>query len=114
MSASREKRKYPRAEVQWLVTVMTPDGPKDGETINIGVGGALISCEYPLPLHERICVIFKVPNRAPITINTIVARSNVASKAKKKESTYSEAALYYIELTDQELEFFYSIISKSK
>ena len=114
MSASREKRKYPRAEIQWPVTIMTPDGPKDGETKNIGVGGALISCAYPLPLHERICVIFKIPNRAPISINTIVARSNVSSKVKQKEGTYPEVALYYIELTDQELEFFYSIISKSK
>jgi hypothetical protein len=93
---------------------MTPDGPKDGETKNIGVGGALISCEYTLPLHERICVIFKVPNRAAIAVNTMVARLDVSREAEEKEGTHTDVALYYIELTDEELEFFYAIISKSK
>jgi hypothetical protein len=37
-----EKRRYPRVEITWPVTVITPNGPKGGRIQNIGFGGALI------------------------------------------------------------------------
>jgi hypothetical protein len=37
-----EKRRYPRVEITWPVTVITPNGPKGGRIQNIGLGGALI------------------------------------------------------------------------
>jgi hypothetical protein len=112
MSASHEKRKYPRAEIRWPVTIMTPDGPKEGETSNIGTGGALISCDYPLPLHKRVCVIFKVPNRSPIVVNTMVARSNISKTGEK--STVPEVAFYYLELTDEEIQFLHAAVAESE
>lgn len=111
MSTPRERRKYRRVEIKWPVTIMTPDGPKSGQTKNIGVGGALLACKYPLPLHERVCVIFEVPGREPVVINTMVARSNVSRRAR--ENTRSEVALYYIDLSDQELHLLQTEVSKA-
>ena len=107
---ARERRKYTRAEISWPLTIMTSDGPREGETKNIGAGGALISCMYPLPLHEKVCVILKIPNRDPVVINTMVVRSNISQKYK--QSTRPNLALYFIELTKQELQLLYSEISK--
>ena len=106
----RERRKYPRVEIRWPVTVMTSDGPKDGETRNIGAGGALISCKHPLPLHEKVCAILKIPSGDPVIINTMVIRSNISGKYK--QSTLPDLALYFLELTSKELQLLYSEISK--
>jgi hypothetical protein len=37
-----EKRRYPRVEITWPVTVITPNGPKGGRIQNISLGGAFI------------------------------------------------------------------------
>jgi len=39
-----EKRQYPRVEVAWPVTVVTPDGLMIGRTQNLSLGGTLIHC----------------------------------------------------------------------
>jgi hypothetical protein len=89
---------------------MTSDGPTEGETRNIGAGGALISCKYPLPLHEKICVVFKIPNREPVVINTMVVRSNISQKYK--QGTLPDLALYFVGLTKDELHLLRSEVSK--
>ena len=107
---ARERRKYPRVEIRWPITIMTSDGPRDGETKNIGAGGALIECEHPLPLHEKVCVILKIPDRDPVVVNTMVVRSNISQKYK--QSTLPHLALYFMELTKGELQLLYSEVSK--
>ena len=39
-----EKRRYPRVEITWPVTIITPNGSKGGRIQNISLGGALIQC----------------------------------------------------------------------
>lgn len=39
-----QRRKYRRVEVQWPVTMMTPEGDMDGTIENISAGGAYIRC----------------------------------------------------------------------
>ncbi len=107
---TRERRKYPRVEIRWPLTLMTSEGAKEGETKNIGAGGALISCQYPLPLHEKICVILKIPNRDPVVVNTMVVRSNISWKYKQR--TLPDLALYFLELTKDELQLLYAEISR--
>ena len=43
-----QRRKYRRVEVQWPVTMMTPEGDMDGTIENISAGGAYIRCGTPL------------------------------------------------------------------
>ena len=42
-----DKRRYPRVEIAWPVTLMTPYGPVGGTTLNLSVAGACIR------LHEK-------------------------------------------------------------
>ncbi len=48
-----EKRQYPRVEVAWPVTVVTPDGLVIGRTQNLSLVGTLILCpEVPELLYN--------------------------------------------------------------
>lgn len=38
------RRKHPRVDVHWPVTMMTPEGEMDGTIENISAGGAYIRC----------------------------------------------------------------------
>ena len=110
MSASQERRQYPRTEIKWPVVAMTPDGPKRGETKNISLGGALISCGHPLPLHERVCVVFQISEGRELVVNTIIARVNASDGAK--DTTDHDVALYYVDLTSEEFELLEAEVAK--
>lgn len=61
MPDDREKRQRPRAKVRWSVIVQTTQGKIKGETLNITVDGALILCQEPLELEEKVEITIHVP-----------------------------------------------------
>ena len=61
MPDDREKRQRPRAKVRWSVIVQTNQGKIKGETLNITVNGALILCQEPLELGEKVEITIHVP-----------------------------------------------------
>ena len=78
MAAEVEKRRYPRAEVNWPVTILTASGPIEGEVRNISPGGAFISCSEQPGLHETFRLVIKVPfERQYLLAKGKVARSNL-------------------------------------
>ena len=78
MAAEAEKRRYPRAEVNWPVTILTASGPIEGEVRNISPGGAFISCSEQPGLHETFRLVIKVPfERQYLLAKGKVARSNL-------------------------------------
>jgi len=78
MAAEAEKRRYPRAEVNWPVTILTASGPIEGEVRNISSGGAFISCSEQPGLHETFRLVIKVPfERQYLLAKGKVARSNL-------------------------------------
>ncbi|MBW1979768.1 MAG: PilZ domain-containing protein [Deltaproteobacteria bacterium] len=108
----KNRRRHPRATIRWPVTILTPEGPKHGETKNISVGGALVTCAYPLALHDRFCVIFRIPNHPPISVNTVVARTNYAGERTRME-VQGDVALYYTGLSDNERQILHAKVSQS-
>ena len=52
MSDLQEKRRYPRARIRLPVVVDTAKVFTTGETVDIGVGGAFISCREPLEPNQ--------------------------------------------------------------
>lgn len=52
MSGYAEKRKLPRIEVRWPVTMITEKGSVEGEARNITVEGVFIHCTEKLSLNE--------------------------------------------------------------
>ena len=59
MNSGSDKRKHPRVNARWPVTVFTDQGEIDGETINISLEGIAICCDEPLHLNRifRISII---------------------------------------------------------
>jgi uncharacterized protein (TIGR02266 family) len=72
-----QKRKHPRANINWRVSMETPDGTIEAEVRNISLGGAFICCEKPLPLGEVFHLTMMDPNNEPVTATAEVVWSNV-------------------------------------
>jgi len=75
--AGEEKRKHPRVNVNWRVSMETPDGIVEGEIKNISLGGAFICCKRPLPLGKVFPLTMIGPDDEPVTATAKVAWSNV-------------------------------------
>jgi hypothetical protein len=58
-----EKRQYPRVEVAWPVTIVTPDGLVIGRTENLSLVGTLILCPEVPELFYSIRLFFRPAER---------------------------------------------------
>jgi hypothetical protein len=56
-----EKRQYPRVEITWPVTILTPNGPKGGRIQNISLGGAFIQCTKVPELDDFFRLVIRPP-----------------------------------------------------
>ncbi|UCG11518.1 MAG: PilZ domain-containing protein [Deltaproteobacteria bacterium] len=54
MAIGKERRRHPRAEVEWPVTVRSSEGIMFGEVTNVSLGGAFIRCEKPLRVNQML------------------------------------------------------------
>jgi len=52
LAGTVERRKSPRKEVDWTVTIIADYGTVEGEIRNISAEGLMIFCEEPLRLNE--------------------------------------------------------------
>jgi hypothetical protein len=59
LSGLVEKRKLPRIEVQWPVTMITEKGSVEGEARNITVEGVFIHCMERLNVNETYRLLIK-------------------------------------------------------
>ena len=73
MTTSKEKRRYPRNEVNWFVTIEASGASRVGETKDISRGGAFIYCDRPLESEQ----LFKMVISAPGMRNSITAEARV-------------------------------------
>lgn len=78
MGLELEKRRYPRAAVNWPVTLLTASGPIEGEVKNISPGGAFVTCSEQPGLNETFRLVIKVPfERQYLLASGRVARSSL-------------------------------------
>jgi len=59
LSTFVEKRKLPRIEVQWPVTLITDKGSVEGEARNITIEGVFIHCLERLSVNETYRLLIK-------------------------------------------------------
>jgi hypothetical protein len=72
----KEIRKYPRAEINWPVSIVTPGGTIMAKVINISLGGAFICCEKPFPSGEVFELTMTGPDNEPLIATAKVVWSN--------------------------------------
>lgn len=69
----RERRIYPRAEVNWPVSADTDEGIMRGETKNLSMLGAFITCSKPLGSDEIVALTINIPD----TEHSLTVRAQV-------------------------------------
>ena len=57
------RRKHPRVDVEWPVTMMTPEGEMDGTIANISAGGAYIRCGTLLSKNDLFILAILIQDR---------------------------------------------------
>ena len=80
MSARQESRQYTRTMIRWPVTIRLPDGPVEGQTVDLSINGAciyseqrpklgkILSEQIPKP-GEILAITIKPPKRSSFEIN---------------------------------------------
>ena len=56
-----ERRRYPRARIEWSVTIKTDKGVVEGVTLNVSAGGATLRFPNPPLLHKVFEMTIRVP-----------------------------------------------------
>jgi Tfp pilus assembly protein PilZ len=68
MSEPSERREYPRDEVKWPVTLITPEAQIEGEIENFTPKGLFVSCAEVLPSEGILRLVIKVPGRQTMNV----------------------------------------------
>jgi hypothetical protein len=71
-----EKRKNPRTDVSWPVSIETALGFIRAEVKNISLGGAFICCQKPFQLQKVFRMTMIGPDNEPVLATAQVAWSN--------------------------------------
>ena len=82
-----EKRKHPRVEVKWPVTMMTADGDANGIVENISFGGAFIRTRRLLSNNDLIVMGVLGLKRELLWIGAEVVRTDIATTSKPKKAS---------------------------
>jgi hypothetical protein len=82
-NVGEEKRKHPRADVNWPVSIETVYGTIAATVKNISLGGAFICCEKPLQMRKIFRMTMIGPESEPVLATAQVAWSN-ANMPKEK------------------------------
>jgi uncharacterized protein (TIGR02266 family) len=75
-NAGAERRQHPRIDINWPVSMETPEGTIDAQIKNISLGGAFIGCKKPLPIGHAFSLTMTGPDNEPITATAEVVWSN--------------------------------------
>ena len=82
-NVAEEKRKYPRVDINWPVSIETAYGTIAAEVINISFGGAFICCKKPLQLRKVFRLTMIGPENEPVIATAQVVWSNANVSEEK-------------------------------
>jgi hypothetical protein len=68
MSKQSERREFPRADVKWPVTFITPEAQIEGEIENFTPKGLFVSCAEVPPSEGILRLVIKVPGRPTMNV----------------------------------------------
>jgi hypothetical protein len=95
-----ERRKQPRIEVSWPVTVIADWGSVQGEIKNINVEGVMILCEEPLRLNDTYQMSILPPDHKAIGVTGKVVWSD-AYCMDENDGVFG-IGLCLVEISDQD------------
>lgn len=82
-ASNKEKRKHPRIDVNWPVSLETSTGTQKAMVRNIGIGGAFVICDNPLPLNEITRMTIETPLEQSLELNGKAIWTNISVRDDK-------------------------------
>ena len=96
-----ERRRYPRARIEWPVTVKTDQGIISGYTLNLSAGGATVRLQNPPLVHEIIEMTIQIPEldrRLEVEAEVVWSTADIVDN----ELTSPILGLNFTTITDQD------------
>lgn len=110
MANNIERRKHTRVQARWPATVLSYDGPIEGETRNITVTGMLIRCKEPLRPNKTYLISIRPPNHQAIELTCKVIWSNL-HRIKGENTVYGGMGFCFVKVSDEDRHFLSHMIS---
>ena len=105
-----EKRRHPRAEIKWPAVLITTEGHIFGQTLDLGLGGALIRSLEKVDRVDTFTLIFKPPLRK--SFMTVTAKEVWATTVRLDTNTRVHLlAVRFTEIFEGDLQYLGSVIS---
>jgi hypothetical protein len=100
-------------EVTWPVTLLTSQGPIQGEVMNISLGGAFVYCNEQPDLNETFRMIIKIPHsRQFIRATARMARSNIYNPDDADE--LFGIGVRFVEISDDDRQYIREVVAKEQ
>jgi hypothetical protein len=105
------RRKYPRVEVEWPVTMMTPEGDMDGTIENISAGGAYIRCGTLLSKNDLFILAILIQDREESWIGAEVVWIDIPL-SPEAEAIPVGMGIRFTNLSAEDLQFLTEAVAK--
>jgi len=105
----KERRRHPRKEVTWPITIIAEHGTIEGEIRNITIDGLLVYCDEPLRLDETYRMSIIPDKHQAIGVTGKIVRADAYCMAEDK-SVYG-IGICFIEFTDRDRDVLREILA---
>jgi hypothetical protein len=107
-----EARQHPRTDVNWPVSMKTPDGPIEAEARNISLGGAFICCKKPLSVGQVFTLTMICSDNEPVIATAEVVWSNANIPDEKVVNR--GMGVRFIKMSERHLQIVRQLFHKSQ
>jgi hypothetical protein len=104
-----ERRKAPRINVNWPISIITSQGMIEGESRNITPSGVFIHCKKKLPEDEVYQIIIKLPNGKQIVVRGQMMWSNL--NGREDTGALVDMGFSFIKMSEQDQKVLKTVIS---
>ena len=109
MVEPNERRRAPRINVNWPITIITSQGMIEGESRNITPSGVFIHCKRKLPEDEAYQMIIKLPNGKQIVVRGQMMWSNL--NGREDTGALVDMGFSFIKMSEQDQKVLRAVIS---
>ena len=111
LPVAKERRRFPRVEVEWPVTMLTTRGPIEGKVVNVSLGGAFVVCLKQPKANEVFRLVITIPHGGQILRATArVARSSIYDP--DDENSLSGMGVRFVEISADDLQYIHEVLGE--
>ena len=109
MADSVDRRKSPRIDIRWPISIQTDQGVVSGETVNISSDGVSICCDEPIPLEKILQISILPPDHQIIEISGRITWSDLCGI--DAENTTVGIGLCFMEISKADKDYFTQVVN---